>query len=525
MARIAFILLVHKDPKGVIDQARRLTAAGDYAVIHFDRRSPAEMFDEIREALGDHPGVAFAPRRHKCGWGEWSLVAATLEALREAERVFPHATHFYMLSGDCMPIKSAEYAREFLDSQDCDFIESFDFFASDWIKTGIKEERLIYRHYFNERNNKRLFYGSMSLQKRLGLAREVPKDLRIMIGSQWWCLRRQTVEAVLELIRQRPEIPRFFSTTWIPDETFFQTLVAHVVPKTQIRSRTLTFLIFSDYGMPVTFYNDHYDLLLRQDYLFARKISPEALELRARLGALWQTRGLDFPIAAEGRRLFAFLTGRGRIGRRFAPRFWEADGSLGRQRSVHVIVAKKWHVAKRLTDAIRRNTEIPAVDYIFNELQANLPEMGGVASSVGKRERHRRALVKLLFDQFGTDRLVFCADPSAVSLIKDFDDDRSETRVLFIETGLDDDYVRGHMGRVGLVSSDAPDDVVERLLPVVRNDLDHEADRLREAGLANLFTLSSDADEDRNTVALANFLGLTEDRARELARTPHLFAD
>ena len=30
MARIAFILLMHKDPQGVIDQARRLTATGDY---------------------------------------------------------------------------------------------------------------------------------------------------------------------------------------------------------------------------------------------------------------------------------------------------------------------------------------------------------------------------------------------------------------------------------------------------------------------------------------------------------------
>jgi hypothetical protein len=71
-----------------------------------------------------------------------------------AVEAFPRATHFYMLSGDCMPIKSAEYAHEFLDRDDADFIESFDFFKSDWIKTGIRDERLIYRHWFNERNTK-----------------------------------------------------------------------------------------------------------------------------------------------------------------------------------------------------------------------------------------------------------------------------------------------------------------------------------------------------------------------------------
>jgi hypothetical protein len=525
MARIAFILLTHKDPQGVIDQARRLTATGDFVSIHFDKSAPAAMFQQISDALGDHPGVTFAQRRLKCGWGAWSLVAATLEAVRAAEKAFPQATHFYMLSGDCMPVKSGEYARAFLDNEDCDYIESFDFLASDWIKTGFKEERLIYRHWFNERTQKWLFYTSYNIQKRFNITREVPKDLQVMIGSQWWCLRRETIEAILELIRERPEIIKFFSTTWIPDETFFQTLVAHVVPKTQIRTRTLTFLIFTDYGMPVTFYNDHYDLLLRQDYLFARKISAEALDLRARLGALWQTIGQSFPIAAEGRRLFSFLTGRGRIGRRFAPRFWETDGSLGNDRIANIIVAKKWHIAKRMTAAIRYHTEIPAVDYIFNETDANLPEMGGVESSLGKRERHRRALVKLMFEQLDAGQLAFCVDPSALSLVSDFNSDRSEVRVLFVDSKFNDDYVRGHMSRVGLVADDAPGEQVESLLPIVRSDLEHEADRLKEAGFLHLAIISETATMEENALALGAFLKIPADKAQTLAETPNLFDD
>lgn len=525
MARIAFILLTHKDPQGVIEQAKRLTATGDFVSIHFDKRAPQEMFQKLQDALGDHPGVAFAPRRLKCGWGEWSLVAATVEALRAAEAAFPQATHFYMLSGDCMPVKSAEFARAFLDADDCDYIESFDFFESDWIKTGFKEERLIYRHWFNERTQKWLFYTSFALQKRFGLTREVPKGLQVMIGSQWWCLRRQTVEAILDLIQKRPEIPRFFSTTWIPDETFFQSLVAHLVPKTQIRTRTLTFLIFTDYGMPVTFYNDHYDFLLRQDYLFARKISAEALQLRERLGALWQAKGQEFAITDEGRRLFSFLVGRGRIGRRFAPRFWEKDGSLGAGRVLNIVVAKKWHVAKRLTEQLRAVTQIPAVDYLFNEIEARLPDMGGVANTLAKRERHRRALIKLLFDQFESSQLVLCVDPSALNLISDLNNDRAEVRILFMDCSFDDEYIRGHMSRVGLVSESAPGDVVERLLPVVRSDLEHEADRLKESDFQNLSTVVENAPVERNAAAIARFLGLNEDIARQIAETPHLFAD
>ena len=172
MAKIAFILLCHKDPEAIVQQAEQLTAVGDYIAIHFDASAPKEAFSYIYEHLSDNPNVAFAKKRIKCGWGEWSLVQATLHAVEAAVDSFPRATHFYMVSGDCMAIKSATHAKAQLDQDDCDYIESFDFFESDWIKTGMKEERLIYRHFFNERVNKTLFYNSWWAQQKLGLERE-----------------------------------------------------------------------------------------------------------------------------------------------------------------------------------------------------------------------------------------------------------------------------------------------------------------------------------------------------------------
>ncbi|MBD9525398.1 DUF5928 domain-containing protein [Paracoccus sp. PAR01] len=525
MARIAFILLCHKDPKGVIAQANRLTASGDYVAIHFDARANPKDFDEIRQALGANPSVVFSAKRWKCGWGEWSLVAATLEAVRSAIATFPQATHFYMLSGDCMPIKSAEYAHAFLDAEECDYIESFDFFESDWIKTGIKEERLIYRHLFNERTQPRRFYASFEFQKRFNLKRPIPADIQVMIGSQWWCLRRQTIEKVLDFCASRPDVMRFFATTWIPDETFFQTIVRHVVPRKELRTRTLTYLVFTDYGMPVTFHNDHYDLLMGQNYLFARKISPEALRLRERLGALWAAKGVHFPISNEGTGLFRFLTGRGRVGRRFAPRFWETEGSLGRENSLLLVVAKKWHVAKRLTASIRKNTEIPAVDYLFNENNAGLPDLGGVETTVSKRTRHRRALLRLLFEQFESNSLVICLDPSALKLVEDLMQDKADTRILLIDSEFDDDYIRGHIGRVGLAGPETPPEVIDRLLPTVRADLEHEAERLRDLGLLGFHSISPWRSPEDNAVQLARFLDLMPEKARELATTQHLFSD
>jgi len=525
MAKIAFILLCHKDPRAIIRQAERLTATGDCVAIHFDARSKPSDYAAITTALADNPAVCFAKKRVKCGWGAWSLVQATLNALEVAEDRFADATHFYMLSGDCLPVKSAAYAHRFLDAHDCDYVESFDFFNSDWIKTGFKEERLIYRHVFNERTQKALFYRSFEMQKALGLKRRVPEDIEVMIGSQWWCLRRGTIEKILAFYRKRRDVVRFFSTTWIPDETFFQTLVRHLVPAREIESRTLTFKMFSDYGMPVSFYNDQYDLLISQDYLFARKISPEASLLKDRLGALWESDRVDFATSREGEKLHTFLTGRGRIGRRYGTRFWERESTLGPDRTLYMLVCKKWHVAKRLLHAAADGLDIRGIEYLFDEASCAVPHLGGIERTLEKRNRHRRALMRMLFDYYDTDRLMICLDPANLALMQDFMSDRANARILEVQCVFDDQYLVGHAHRVGLATADTPGDVIARMLPTLRHEFADESVRIRDAEFPRHWRIRQDRSAADNAAVLTEFFGADPDRARAVADTPHLFAD
>lgn len=524
MVQIAYIMLCHKDPQGVIDKARQLTAVGDKVVIHFDARAPRKAYSTLRQALDADANVAFA-KRVKCGWGEWSLVQATLNGLRAAVKSFPDATHFYLLSGDCMAIKTAEYAHGLLRADDLDYIESVDFFTSGWIRTGFVKERLIHRHLFNERTQKRLFYASLNLQRWLRLTRRIPAGLEMMIGSQWWCLRRSTVDSVLRFVRQRPDVVRFFRTTWIPDETFFQTLVHHLVPSSEICRRNLTFLMFSDYGLPVTFYNDHYDLLLRQDYLFARKISPEATDLKTRLGALYARTGVTFDISREGRKLHAFLTHRGRFGQRFAPRIWERSATVGRDRTLLLVTCKKWHVARRLMDRISFLSNVPMYDYLFDQENVPLPPLGGIESSIAKRTRHRRALMRMLFDYHNTDRLLVCLDTANLGLMRDLFADRCESRLLEIECDLSDDYLAGHARRIGLAGDHADPEALTHILPTIRYDVIAEADAIRDAGFAPVHCMRERASAEENADALAAFLSISHDQALQVVSEEHLFAD
>ena len=287
----------------------------------------------------------------------------------------------------------------------------------------------------------------------------------------------------------------------------------------------MTFLMFTDYGMPVTFYNDRYDLLLAQDSLFARKISTEATELKTSLRKLYASGRDDFKVSNEGRGLFKFLSGRGRIGRRFASRFWESETSLGRERELLILACKKWHVAKRLVGAIRHHTDIPTIEYLFDEQDASLRDLGGIQSNLEKRTRHRRALMRMLFDYYDTDRLIICLDTASLDLMQDFFLDRSTTKLLELECSLTDEYLAGHARRVGLAGDQTSDETLAQLLPTIRYDVLFESDRIRDTGFENYGRIVGAASPQDNAHPIARFLSVDDDTARQIAETPYLFVD
>ena len=104
----------------------------------------------------------------------------------------------------------------------------------------------------------------------------MPNGIVPHMGSQWWCLTRQTLSAILE-DPERPTYDRYFQRVWIPDESYFQTLSR--LWSRQIESRSLTLSKFDFQGKPHIFYDDHLQLLRRSDCFVARKIWPHANRL------------------------------------------------------------------------------------------------------------------------------------------------------------------------------------------------------------------------------------------------------
>ncbi len=515
--KIAFLLLVHKDPDSIAEQAEALTAHGDCVAIHVDKRMPAAEFARVADRFRGNPNVTFADRV-KCGWGAWSLVQATLNLVEAARSRFESVTHYYLMSGDCYPIKSRGWFERELEAGDRDIIECADFFTGGWIKTGLTEERLVYRHWFNERERPWLFYRSLELQQKLGLKRRIPEGLEMRIGSQWWCLRADTIEAVMRLLAKRRDIVRFFRTTWIPDETFFQTLVAHVVPGDQIRPHPPTYLIFSDYGMPVVFQNDHYDFLRARNRLFARKLSASAKDLRRRLLKDFTEWESAVPEGGSDGDLYGYLAKRGRHGERYAPRFWERAIRIDEDRGMLVIAAKLWHMGKAAEGAISRVTGLPQLGYLFDEDTELGVDLGNLDHGLAKRGRHRRAFMNLVFDAIGTEDVLFCVDPGRTDVIDDLVSTAGNLRILLIERPVPDSHITGHARRAGLIGDTSGDYERDEVFKALRYQFDTEIATLRKRYRGILHRNLPGRERDANTLEIGRFLRVPRTPAEAVAR-------
>jgi len=93
LAKIAYLLLCHKNAERVLEQAQILTAKGDYLAIHMDKNAGSDFAETVKKGVADNPSVVLA-KRVKCGWGEWSLIEASLNMIEAALTSFKDASHF-----------------------------------------------------------------------------------------------------------------------------------------------------------------------------------------------------------------------------------------------------------------------------------------------------------------------------------------------------------------------------------------------------------------------------------------------
>jgi hypothetical protein len=266
-------MLCHTALHRAAQVARHWANAGCPVVIHVDARVTTPDVDQLRADLADLDNIRFCDRHH-CEWGTFGIVAATQSAAELMLSEFPRVDHVFLASGACLPLRPAAELVDYLAARrDTDFIESVTTADVGWTIGGLDLERFTLRFPFSWRKQRKLFDAYVRLQRRLGIRRRVPHGIQPHLGSQWWCLTRRTLQAILQSPR-RAENDAYFRRVWIPDESYFQTLVRQMSDR--VESRSLTLSKFDFQGKPHIFYDDHLPLLRRSDCFVARKAWPAA---------------------------------------------------------------------------------------------------------------------------------------------------------------------------------------------------------------------------------------------------------
>ncbi|RUR46005.1 beta-1,6-N-acetylglucosaminyltransferase [Vreelandella populi] len=256
---VTFLILAHDSVTRVCRLVEKILREDPDCkiVVHFDKKSGDEKYNVLKKKLSKYERCHVLANRISCGWGQWSLVEATLKMLRYAQQTCK-ADYYYLLSEHCYPTQPLSELKKHLSHHyGTNFIECED---SSWIKGGIREDRYLYWHFLNKRKYPSLHRWTYKCQKWLGLKRRVPDGLTIKFGSQWWCLTQEAIDFVLD---REPRYRSFFKWVWIPDECFFSSVVA----LDKETSKPLTYYEFNEKGMPKVWSG----VVHQQGFFFVRK--------------------------------------------------------------------------------------------------------------------------------------------------------------------------------------------------------------------------------------------------------------
>jgi Core-2/I-Branching enzyme len=211
-ARLAAVVLAHDDPPKV----RRLLEAleGMDVFLHCDASTPDGLVRAMLAGAG--PRVVAVPRRRTTLYS-WSLVEAELAGLRLAVQR-TGAEHVIVMSGACYPLVSvAELEDELSRWRGLTRMRLDPIPHEAWSTPRNHDGGLWrFRRRYVTLRGQLMWLGGVPLRAQ---RRAIPRELRLHASSQWKIYARGHAAALLAALDDRPDLVRFWSTTFVPDES------------------------------------------------------------------------------------------------------------------------------------------------------------------------------------------------------------------------------------------------------------------------------------------------------------------
>ncbi|HEX8511156.1 MAG TPA: beta-1,6-N-acetylglucosaminyltransferase [Propionibacteriaceae bacterium] len=219
MNDLAVVLLAHADGR----QLQRLvgTLSGLPIFLHCDVKGDPGQY-ALMAGLADR--VTMLPRID-ARLSSWSVVKAELAGLRAAISS-TQAAHVAVMSGSCYPLVTMDDLLESLRPW-----EGYSYFFNRPLPYAFwntprrrdgGEWRMRYR-VLTRRDNVVML---RTFPVHWPFKRDIPEGLELRAASQWKIYSREHVEMLLRVVEDRPDLMRFWRSTFVPDESFAASILS-----------------------------------------------------------------------------------------------------------------------------------------------------------------------------------------------------------------------------------------------------------------------------------------------------------
>ena len=264
--RHAFIISAYKLPRNLARLVAALRTDATAILIGVDAQTDRRMFETMRREVGDWPNVRFLPR-HRSKYRSFGHVRFTLKGVATLEAEGIAYDFLSLLTGQDYPIKPNSVIASYLAArQGHSFLKHIAMPNPDWRLGGM--DRLERAHFY-------VGARSFAVPRRnhwpVG-PRVLPYGLAPWSGSGYWTMCGEHARYVHRFVQSHPDLVTFFRRVDIPDEIFFQTILANSPFRDQLVDDDLRFIDWSrDNEWPAVLTTEDLPALQGSPKLFARK--------------------------------------------------------------------------------------------------------------------------------------------------------------------------------------------------------------------------------------------------------------
>lgn len=297
MKKVAYLILAHKYPEQLVRLLKRLDSPHTIIFIHLDSTVDIHLFQVAVNQASFEGEIHFIAKRYHAIRSGFNMIRATLEGLKAIVASGHDFRHACLLSGQDYPLKNISEFHQFLEENpQKNFITHYPLPFPYWVGNG-GLDRVHFYHvvapkfhlihpilpYIQTRLHRKAPVGLWKIvHKIFEFIPPLNKTPRKFLpnatpygGSQWWMLSAEAVHFILDYLKRNPAFYNYFKYTYVPDESFFQSLLVNYAPesiKSNLVDRNFRYIVFEPgAGSPQIFTTSHLQELLDSGRFFARK--------------------------------------------------------------------------------------------------------------------------------------------------------------------------------------------------------------------------------------------------------------